>query len=191
MGEGEPRYHAKDRAAWRRWLQRNHDEREVVHLVFYRKATGKPCPTYDEAVREALCFGWVDGIKRKIDDERYSYRFTPRRAKSKWSETNKRRVAELEAEGKMRPAGRAAVAEAKRNGAWHAPPRADGKKTPPELAAALRRSKKARSLYDALAPSHRKQWNLWVAEAKKPETRERRAAKALEALPRGAKRPDG
>jgi len=135
--ETEPRHYARDRAAWRRWLERYHGRRAVVRLVFYRKATGKPCPTYDEAVEEALCFGWIDGVKSKLDDERYAYRFTPRRPRSKWSASNKRRVAKLEAAGLMRPAGEAAV-----------------------------------------------------AEAKKAETRERRAKKAADALRSGARRPD-
>jgi uncharacterized protein YdeI (YjbR/CyaY-like superfamily) len=185
----EPSYYAKDRATWRRWLRRNHAKATVVHLIFYRKATGKPCPSYDDAVEEGLCFGWIDGLKHKLDDERYTCRFTPRKPNSNWSPSNKARIAKLEAAGLLEPAGLAAIAEAKRSGQWDAPERADANVIPAELAAALRKSKPARAVYDAMPPGHRREWNAYVGEAKRPETRERRAARAIETLRAGPKRP--
>jgi uncharacterized protein YdeI (YjbR/CyaY-like superfamily) len=180
----------RDRAAWRAWLDDNHATRDHVVVVFYRKATGKPSLDYDTAVEEALCFGWIDGVKHKLDDERYTYRFTPRRAGSVWSEPNKRRIAALTAAGRMHAAGLAAIAAARDSGAWHKPARAAmPAEMPAELVAALATSKRARDAYAALAPSHQRQWQRWIADAKQPATRERRATKAIAQLASGHKDP--
>src|SRR5580700_8983288 len=96
---------AKDRAQWRRWLGKNSASCDEIWLVFYKKASGKQTVSYDHAVEEALCFGWVDGKKKKLDEECYAFRFTPRKAKSPWSKSNLERVERLIAEGKMMPAG--------------------------------------------------------------------------------------
>jgi uncharacterized protein YdeI (YjbR/CyaY-like superfamily) len=170
-------HYAPDRDAWTRWLEAHHDSATEVQLVFWRKATGTPCISYDAAVEEALRFGWIDGIKRKLDDERYTFRFTPRRPDSAWSESNIRGVAALEAAGRMHPAGAAAVAHARTSGAFAAAVRAD--QLPIELGDVLRQSPAARAAYDALPPSHRRSYHRWVGEAKKPETRARRAAQAI------------
>jgi len=173
-------FYARDRAAWRGWLSDNHEKRTAVALVFYRKATGKDCVSYDDAVQEALCFGWIDGIKRKIDDERYSYRFTPRRAKSKWSDSNKERVALLTREGLLQPAGIAAIERAKKSGVWELQAKAQVPKSiPVELKRALANAATARAAYEALAPSHKRNWWSYIAEGKQAETRERRAAKCV------------
>ncbi len=96
---------AKDRAEWRRWLAKNFSRSEEIWLVFYRKAAGKPSVSYDHAVEEALCFGWIDGQKKKLDEECYAFRFTPRKPNSQWSKSNLVRVERLIAAGKMMPAG--------------------------------------------------------------------------------------
>src|ERR1700691_3706467 len=96
---------AKDRAEVRGWPPKNFARREEIWLVFYKKAVGKPGVSYDHAVEEALCFGWVDGMKKGLDEECYAFRFTPRKPKSAWSKSNLERVERLIAEGKMRPAG--------------------------------------------------------------------------------------
>jgi hypothetical protein len=96
---------AKDRAEWRRWLAKNFARCQEIWLVFYKKATGKPGVSYDHAVEEALCFGWVDGMKKKVDEECYAFRFTPRKPSSQWSKSNLGRVERLIAEGKMMPTG--------------------------------------------------------------------------------------
>ena len=183
-------YFAKDRASWRRWLSRNHAKKSEVLLVFYKKATGVPCIGYDEAVEEALCFGWIDGIKQRRDDTRYTFRFTPRRPKSKWSESNKKRVNTLIAESRMNRAGLAAVETAKKNGMWAAPTAATAPaRMPDELARALRRCAPASRAYNRLTPGRQRQWQRWVGEAKRADTRERRAAKAVEQLRGGIKAP--
>jgi uncharacterized protein YdeI (YjbR/CyaY-like superfamily) len=176
-------FHAPDRAAWTAWLEVNHAKATAVSLVFYRKAAGRPSITYDEAVEEALCFGWIDGVKHRLDDRRYTYRFSPRRANSKWSALNKQRLTALEAAGKMRPAGTAAVAAAKASGAWTKPARAEVPATiPAELAAALAKSAGARKAFEALPPGRKRQLQRWVHEAKQTETRARRAAQVIEKL---------
>ena len=108
----------EDRANWRDWLERNHETATAVWLVTWKKPTGKPRVDYDAAVEEGLCFGWVDSKSRSVDDERTSLYFTPRKAKSAWSESNVARVEKLEAAGLMAAAGRRAVDEAKRLGTW-------------------------------------------------------------------------
>jgi uncharacterized protein YdeI (YjbR/CyaY-like superfamily) len=184
------RFHAPDRAAWTAWLEQHHATAAEISLVFYRKASGKPSIAYDEAVEEALCFGWIDGIKHKLDDQRYTYRFTPRRPGSKWSAINKQRIAALEAAGKLRPAGQAAIAAARSGGSWDLPARsAVPDQLPTELAAALRASPRAKAAFDKLPPSHRRQWQLYVREAKQTETRARRAARAVTQLAAGKADP--
>ena len=111
-------FFAADREAWRAWLAAHHAERGEIWLVFLKKHVGEPCVTLDEAVEEALCFGWVDSLLRRIDERSHALRFTPRKATSQWSPSNKQRVERLVAAGRMMPAGVAAVEVAKANGAW-------------------------------------------------------------------------
>lgn len=110
--------HLRTANAWRAWLQKHHVSAPELWLVFYKKHTGKGGLAYEDAVREALCFGWIDGILKRIDDEKHMVRFSPRRRNSVWSATNKKRVAELLAAGRMTDAGLAKVEQAKRNGKW-------------------------------------------------------------------------
>jgi len=108
----------KTRSAWRAWLQKHHATADELWLILFKKHTGKAGLVYEDAVREALCFGWIDGILKRIDDEKHTIRFSPRRKNSVWSATNKKRVAKVIAEGRMTEAGLAKVKEAKRNGQW-------------------------------------------------------------------------
>jgi len=177
-------FRPRDRAAWTAWLEKHHASVPEVSLVFYRKSSGKPTVTYAEAVEEALCFGWIDGVKHKLDDQRYTYRFTPRRPGSKWSAVNRQRVAALAAAGKLRPAGRAAFADAASGGAttsYQPAPAA----MPLELAVALRATPKARALYDQLPPGQQRLWQRYVHEAKQADTRSRRAANVIARLQAG------
>ena len=110
--------HIKTRAAWRTWLTRNHERGSSVWLVTYKKATGKPRIDYDEAVEEALCFGWVDSKPASLDDERSMLYFAPRKSGTGWSALNKQRISRLTKAGLMMPAGLAKVAAAKKDGSW-------------------------------------------------------------------------
>ncbi|GGX72446.1 YdeI/OmpD-associated family protein [Saccharospirillum salsuginis] len=109
---------SKNRAEWRSWLSDNHHSASEVWLVLFKKTSGKANLSYNDAVEEALCFGWIDGMKRSIDEERYSLRFTPRKADSQWSQSNKDRVRRLIEAGQMARAGQDAVDLAKKSGVW-------------------------------------------------------------------------
>jgi uncharacterized protein YdeI (YjbR/CyaY-like superfamily) len=174
--------------AWREWLVAHHAASDGVWLVFHRRDTGLPTLEYDDAVCEALCFGWIDGTIRKLTEERYARRFTPRRPGSNWSPLNRERVARMESEGRMAPAGRAVVEAARADGSWAAPDRPELPDEPtPDFQAALDASPAARAFFESLAPSYRKQYVAWVAVARRPETRERRIAESIELLTKGEK----
>jgi uncharacterized protein YdeI (YjbR/CyaY-like superfamily) len=182
------RFTPESRAAWRAWLANNHDTIDGVWLVFYKRGTGKENLTYDDAVEEALCFGWIDNVKRSIDAERYEFRFTPRKENSKWSPSNKTRVERLIKARKMTAAGKRAIEAAKRNGRWDEPdrPRLD-LSMPDELARRLSRNKRARTFFEGLAPSYQRQFIGWIVSAKRDDTRQRRLDETIELLSRGEK----
>lgn len=175
----EPRTSARDAQAWRRWLERNHASAREVWLVFSRKHTGQPCVGYEEAVQEAICFGWIDGIKKRVDEDHYAYRFTPRRPDSKWSLINRKRAEALLAAGRMAPAGLAAVEEGRRRGTWAAARVRRPDHMSELLRAFLAGEPRAAAAWDALSPSRQRLFNLWVNEAAREETRRRRARQVL------------
>jgi uncharacterized protein YdeI (YjbR/CyaY-like superfamily) len=141
-----------------------------------------------DAVEEAICHGWIDGLIRRIDDERYAYRFTPRRKSSKWSPLNLRLAERLIAEGKMTPAGLAAYERRKHyDEALLAARRSDRPSLPPEIETALRSNEAAWKHYQALAPGYRKEYAAWLTQAVKPETRNRRLKEALRLLQKNRK----
>jgi len=170
----------RDRAEWRRWLAKNCARSQEIWLVFYKKASGKQTVSYDHAVEEALCFGWVDGLKKKLDEECYAFRFTPRKAKSGWSKSNLDRVKRLIAEGRMMPAGLAA---------YNSPDRREVAALPLEFPKALearfRKERKAWANYQDFPPGYRRVTAGWVASAKKEETRVKRLEKLIEYSARG------
>jgi len=139
--------------------------------------------SYEEALQEALCFGWIDSTVGRIDDEMYKQRYTPRNDRSVWSAANKARVAKLVAEGRMAPPGLAKVEAAKRNGSWESLTDVDrigrGAALPPDLLEALAREPRAKTLFMGRPPSERKLWAYWVLSAKRPETRARRIAETV------------
>jgi uncharacterized protein YdeI (YjbR/CyaY-like superfamily) len=174
----EPIYFASA-AEWRAWLKANHEDSTEVYVGFYRRSTGKQSLTWSEAVDEALCFGWIDGIRRRIDGERYTNRFTPRKPTSSWSAVNIRKVQELEAAGKMVAAGRAAFERRREDRVYSYEQRYQAKFEP----VAERRFKANRtawSYWTRQTPSYRASATYWVVSAKKPETREQRLAKLIE-----------
>jgi uncharacterized protein YdeI (YjbR/CyaY-like superfamily) len=171
---------------WRAWLAQNHDRSPGVWLVFYRKETGMPSIKYGEALDEALCYGWVDSLIRKLDDQRYARKLTPRKEVSKWSPLNKQRVEQLIQDGRMTEFGLAKVEAAKQNGCWERPDRpVIPTDVPIELAQLLEQNKAASAYFASLAPSHRRQYIGWIASAKRPETRQKRAQEAISLLESG------
>jgi uncharacterized protein YdeI (YjbR/CyaY-like superfamily) len=180
--------HVAERNAWRKWLQKNHDKAKEVWLVYNKKHTGEPRIPYDHAVEEALCFGWIDSIVKKLDDAKYMQKFTPRKDDSSWSEANKRRVERLIRQGLMTEAGLALVAEAKRNGQWdRVTVRPASPEIPAEFRRALAANRKAGRFFESLAPSHKRQYTWWITSAKREDTRTRRIKEAVSVLSQGKK----
>ena len=162
-------------AAFGAWLEEHHATETEVLVGFWKAATGKPSLTWSESVDEALCHGWIDGIRRRVDDERFTIRFTPRKARSTWSLVNVRKVAELTAQGRMRPAGIAAFeARRKENTGVYSFERAADAVLDEAQEARFRAEPQAWEWFTAQAPSYRKAALHWVTSAKRPETRERR-----------------
>jgi len=179
----------KNRAEWRAWLAENHDRENEIWLVYYKKATGIPGIDYKDSLDEALCFGWVDSLIKKIDEQKYARKFTPRKDQSQWSLVNKKRVKELIRDGLMTEHGLKKVEAAKRSGSWDSPvgkPKLDFK-MPPEFAQALEENPRAEATFNALTPTHQKQYLGWVITAVRPETRDKRIAEALQLLSQGKK----
>ncbi len=178
----------KTRDEWREWLKTNHDQSGGIWLIFYKKHTGLPSIDYEAVVEESLCFGWVDSIIRKIDDERYARKITPRKSNSKWSQSNKNRVERLIRQGNMEPTGLKKVNEAKRLGNWDKP---DGPLIPEsladEFASALAGNNQADKFFQSLAPSYQKRFFGWIADAKRKETREKRIRESITLLENGKK----
>ena len=153
--------HFSDRDEWRTWLEANHASAAEVWLVLYKKHTGKPGLSLEEAVEEALCFGWIDGLLKPIDAEKYALRFSPRKKSSVWSETNKHRVRKLIRQGRMTEAGLSKIREAQANGEWRAATlREDTTNIPDDLRQALEANSQAQRNFDRLAPSHKRQYLL-------------------------------
>ena len=172
-----------NRKEWRKWLNENHSIAKEVWLIYYKKRTNKPRIPYDDAVEEALCFGWIDSTVKRIDDEKYCQKFTPRNLKSIWSEHNKKRVTEMIKQGKMTKHGIEKVKAAKKNGEWYKTAESVKEfKMPSELSRLLSANKKASGFFNELSPSHKKQYIGWIASAKKVETKEKRAREALKLL---------
>jgi uncharacterized protein YdeI (YjbR/CyaY-like superfamily) len=174
-----PQAQPSSRAEWRQWLAAHHASAPGVWMVYFKKASGQPSVTYPEAVEEALCFGWIDSHPRKLDADRSQLLFTPRKPKSGWSKVNKERLERLEAAGQLMPAGLAAIARARQNGAWESLDAAEAGAVPEDLAAALATDDAATRYFAAFSPSARKMILTWVLGAKQAETRARRVAETV------------
>jgi uncharacterized protein YdeI (YjbR/CyaY-like superfamily) len=176
----EPRFFATP-AEWRRWLARHHASTPELWVGFHKRATGRASITWPEAVDEALAYGWIDGLRRRLDADRYVIRFTPRRPGSIWSAVNLRRVAELTKQGRMQPAGLAAHAKAKdgRSGLYSYEQRKKAE-LPLEMETRFRRSSRAWAFFQSQPPSYRHTATWWIISAKRDDTRERRLATLIE-----------
>ncbi len=166
--------HPLSRAEWRAWLEQNHTRAEGIWLISYKKATGKPRVEYDEAVEEALCFGWIDSKGNKLDEERSLLWFAPRKPKTGWSKPNKERVERLIAAGLMAPAGLVKIEAAKQDGSWNALDAVEALEIPPDLAEALARYSLAQQHFEAFPRSVKRGILEWISNAKRAETRAKR-----------------
>jgi uncharacterized protein YdeI (YjbR/CyaY-like superfamily) len=169
-----PHVMAEDRATWRAWLEANHATVDGAWLVSWRKGTGKPAIPYEEAVEEALCFGWIDSTGGVIDEERARQWYAPRRRGSGWAATNKARIERLIAAGLMTPAGLAVIEAAKADGSWTLLDAVERLEVPPDLSAAFDANPPARANWDAFPRSARRAILEWIAHAKRLETRQKR-----------------
>ena len=166
---------------FRAWLDANHETEGELVVGFHKRHTGRPSLSWSEAVREALCFGWIDGIRRRIDDDRYTIRFTPRRPGSNWSALNVRHVDELLRAGRMQPAGIAAFeARAPEKTGVYSYENRDAAKLAPEQQRELRANRKAWEFFQAQPAGYQRTAVYWVVSAKRAETRARRLATLID-----------
>ncbi len=173
--------HVSNRKDWRAWLRKHHNREREVWLLSYKRRTGRAAVPYDDAVEEALCFGWIDSTIRRIDDETFARKFSRRRPGSEWSELNKRRVRKMIAQGRMTAAGLAAY-ETPSRPQDRLSPRDAPLDPPADLARALAKNKQAKRNFERFPPSAKRQYHAWILNAKKPETRARRVAEAVERI---------
>lgn len=184
--------YAADRRKWRDWLIENHESRDEAWLVRYKVHTGRPGISYEDAVEEALCFGWIDGRVRRIDDERYMIRFTPRRSGSRWSALNIGRAEKMIEEGLMTDAGLAEIKSARKDGRWERAFKDDKNRKkeidmPEDLAGAMKKNREALENFEQMAPSYRRNYIRWVEAARKSDTRQRRIDEVVQRAARNIK----
>lgn len=171
---------------WRTWLEVHHVVRTEAWLVHIKKGVDRPGLRYEEAVEEAVCFGWIDGLLHGIDAETFALRYSPRKRDSVWSASNIQRVEKLIGEGRMTPAGMAAVAAAQANGQWQAAQRREDVDTiPDDLEQALRQEEGALAAYQSQPASRKKQWLYWLESARRSETRARRIEAIVDSVRKG------
>ena len=172
----------RTRAKWRAWLARHHKSSRGVWLVFHKAHTGVKSLPYDHFVREALCFGWIDSLVKRLDDDRFAIKVTPRKPASKWSDINRRRWMELNSAGLLKPAGLAAAPTANKYAAKPKIPELPG-----YIAKAIKADLKAWSFFQKLPRTERRNFVVWIYIAKRPETRARRIRESIALLAAGKK----
>lgn len=174
------RLEAKDRKEWREWLQNNHSTSQGIWLIYYKKGSGKPSVSYDEAVKEALSFGWIDSKVNALDEERYMQVFTPRKPGSIWSKLNKQRVQKIIEQGIITPAGLEKIEAAKKDGSWNFLDEIEDLIIPEDLNEALESNKAAKANFEIFGDSIKKQILYWIKSAKRETTRKNRIEKVVE-----------
>ena len=181
MSENNPRYF-RSISEWIRWLGENHTEKKAIWIIIQKKTSKKPGIRYENAVLEAIAHGWIDGKMKRLDDDTFMQRFTPRRRKSVWSVSNRERAERLISEGRMTPAGLQTVEEAKKSGQWDkaysSSKRADD--IPDDLIEALKKNKTAHENFKSFPPSSRFIYIHWINEAKRQKTRKRRISTVVD-----------
>jgi len=173
------RYYARSRDEWREWLKKNHQTSPGIWFIYYKKVTGERTVSYEDAVEEALRFGWIDSKVKTLDKKRYMQVFTPRKPGSTWSKLNKNRVKKLTKQGLMTPAGLEKVESAKKDGSWNMLSDVEDLILPDDLKKALAADEKAEKNFQQYNDSTKKQMLWWIVSAKRSETRERRLKKVL------------
>ncbi|MEH2376523.1 YdeI/OmpD-associated family protein [Nostoc sp.] len=169
-----PTFCPTSRQEWRRWLENNHHTCFGIWLIYYKVKSGKPSVRYSEAVKEALCFGWIDSKVKSLDEERYMQIFTPRKLKSVWSKLNKQYIEELIEQGLMTTVGLEKIEAAKENGSWNSLDAIEALIIPLDLKQALEANTTAKGYFEAFNNSSKKNILFWIDSAKRPETRLKR-----------------
>jgi uncharacterized protein YdeI (YjbR/CyaY-like superfamily) len=177
-----PRFYPKDREKWRNWLQENYNSSPGIWIIYYKKNSQKPTIEYDEAVEEALAFGWIDSKVKALDNERYMQLFTPRKENSTWSLINKKRIDKIIKKGLITPAGIEKVEIAKKNGSWSLLDDIENLVIPEDLEESFRNNPKAGENFKNLSFSTKKQILWWIKSAKRNETRINRIKLTIESL---------
>lgn len=173
---------------WREWLKKNHNKIDGVWLIFYKKVSSKPSINYQDALDEALCYGWIDSIIKRVDEDKYVRKFTCRNDNSKWSEINKARVEILIKKKKMTSYGLQKIKAAKGNGKWYETDRPElNNESKSDFELELGKNKKAKEFFNKLSPSFQKQYLLWISSAKQMVTQEKRISESIKLLERGQK----
>ena len=172
----------RSRRAWHAWLAKHHTSSPGIWLVRYKEHTGVKSLGYEDMIREALCFGWIDSLVKRLDEDRYAIKVTPRRPTSKWSDINRKRWAELKAAGLLRAAGLAAPPT---NITYR--PKPVIPELPGYIVSALKTNSKAWEFFQKLAPTYRRHFVVWIHIAKRPETREKRLRESIALLAAGKK----
>ena len=175
-------FQAKDRKEWREWLEKNHHTSLGVWLIYYKVKSGKPSVQYSEAVKEALCFGWIDSKVKSLDAERYMQIFTPRKRKSVWSKLNKQYIEELIEQGLMTEAGLVKIEAAKQDGSWNTLDAIEELIIPADLKQALEANETANRYFEAFSKSSKKNILFWIESAKRPETRLKRIEQTISSV---------
>jgi uncharacterized protein YdeI (YjbR/CyaY-like superfamily) len=173
-------FYPKDRKEWREWLQDNHNKKQSVWLVYYKKKSNTPTITYSEAVDEALCFGWIDSKAKALDDDKFKQLFTKRKANSVWSKINKEKIERLTNEGIMSKAGLETVKTAKINGSWTILDEAEALIIPKDLDAEFEKKPNAKIHFLGLSRSDKRNILQWLTLAKRQETRQKRITEIVE-----------
>lgn len=172
----------RSRREWRAWLEKHHTSSPGVWLVLHKAHTGVKSIAYEDVVREALCFGWIDSLVKRLDEDRFLLKVTPRKPASKWSDLNRKRWAELEAEGLLAPAGLAAAPTSHTYAPKPVIPALPG-----YIADALKSDPKAWAFFRELAPGYRRHFVVWIHTAKRPDTRDKRIRESIRLLAAGKK----
>jgi uncharacterized protein YdeI (YjbR/CyaY-like superfamily) len=170
---------ANNRHSWREWLEKNHQTSIGIWLVYYKVKSGKPSISYSEAVKEALCFGWIDSKVKSLDEERYMQIFTPRKPQSVWSKLNKKYIKELVDRGLMAKAGLAKIDTAKQDGSWTSLDAIEALIIPKDLKLALEANELANQYFQVFSNTTKKNILFWIESAKRPETRLKRIEQTI------------
>ena len=165
-----PSFQPRTRAEWRKWLAADHDTAKGIQLIIVRKNAEVAGILYSDAVEEALCFGWIDGVTNSVDEQRYKLYMSPRKPESVWSKLNKQRIRKLIKDGSMTPAGLSKVEAAKKDGSWTRLDAIDKLEMPEGLLAHLSANAEAKRNFEAFSPSSKKMILFWIASAKREET---------------------